>query len=169
MRIQKILVPTDFSTFADIALDYALELAQSFEARVTLLHVYQLPLPALDERGVVLSEETVRTIETSARDGLAATLAEALLRWKGAPDAIEQRLLAGAPHLSIVEEALRGGYDLIVMGTHGRTGIRHALIGSVAERVARTAPCPVLTVPGKLGALTGSDQQRKPSPERFAP
>jgi hypothetical protein len=72
----------------------------------------------------------------------------------------------GAPATRIVEEAQQGAYDLIVMGTHGRTGLSHMLIGSVAERVVRTSGCPVLTVPAKSAGLSA---HLGPPTERFTP
>ncbi len=152
MPIKKILVPTDFSTFADIALDHALELASALDAHITLLHAYELPVATGFEGGSYLTTETLNLIEASARKALAVARTEALRRWKGPADAIDIELAIGTPYLRIVEEARRGHYDLIVMGTHGRTGLRHLLIGSVAERVVRSADCPVVTVRGTLGA-----------------
>jgi len=157
MPIKKILVPTDFSPSADLALDQALELATLLGAHVTLLHVYQLPMPEPVMGASYLSNELVQAIEASAQGSLVAAKAEALRRWKGSAEAIETVLAIGTPYLGIIEEARRGAHDLIVMGTHGRTGLKHMLIGSVAERVVRTADCPVLTVRGKLGAQAAHD------------
>lgn len=152
MSFKKILVPTDFSMCADIAIGEALDLARTFDAHVTLLHVYQLPVP-ISEGALMVLTESIRAIEERARASLAAVKTEALRRWRGSQDTIDARLAIGTPSLRIVEEASKGDYDLIVMGTHGRTGLRHALVGSVTERVVRSASCPVLTIRGRLGAV----------------
>jgi nucleotide-binding universal stress UspA family protein len=145
----KILVPTDFSDGAKTALDRALDLRQRFGATVTLLHIYELPTVYTDV--YVFSADLIGTIERGARERMARTLEYAEKRAREldptqAHPAIDGKVMAGAGAYSIVDVAKSGGYDLIVMGTHGRTGIRHLLIGSVAERVVRTAPCPVLTI-----------------------
>lgn len=145
----KILVPTDFSDSARVALERALDLRQQFGASLTLLHVYQIPISY--PNGYVFTADVLGSIEEAARGQMGRELEWAERRAKAlSTDAelvrVETRLLIGAPSLAIVEEAERGGHDLIVMGTHGHTGLKHLFIGSVAERVVRTAPCPVLTI-----------------------
>jgi len=140
---QKILVPVDFSPHSAQAIRTAAELSARFDASVTLIHV-QEPLDyALPEGYVVLTAAQI--------DSLTAELAKLLAVAKSDAEAagargVATRQLNGIASLSIVEFAKSEPFDLIVMGTHGRTGLRHALMGSVAERVLRTAPCPVLTV-----------------------
>ncbi len=165
MPIRKILVPTDFSTYAELAVEEALEVAEAFSASITLFHAYELPLPMSDGAYAFATAEALREIEGSAQTSLAAAKADLLRRWPGQSDAIGTTLALGSPASRIVEEAQTGGYDLIVMGTHGRTGLRHLLIGSVAERVVRTSSVPVLTVPGKLGTVT---TRVEPPTESFA-
>jgi nucleotide-binding universal stress UspA family protein len=141
MRISNILVPTDFGESSQRALDHAVELAKKFDAKVTLLHSFEVPAYAYAGVGtttvdylVPMEESARKCLEDALRD-LKAKLPSAVAVFrKGAP--WQQTLLA-------CEEA---GADLIVMGTHGRQGLSHALIGSVAEKVVRLSPVPVLTV-----------------------
>lgn len=149
--IARILVPTDFSDTAAPAIEYALQLAQRVGASVLLLHVYEIPISYPEGHGY--SAEMMRALE----EGANATLTGALTRWKEraraiagdlTPVSINGKVLTGPTAFSITEEARLGNYDLIVMGTHGRTGLARWMIGSVAERVVRTAGCPVLTVRG---------------------
>lgn len=149
--IERILVPTDFSETAAPATEYALQLAQRLGASVLLLHVYEIPITYPEGHGY--SAEMMRALE----EGANATLTGAMTRWKerarelagnGPPIAINGKVLTGPTASAITEEARLGNYDLIVIGTHGRTGVARWVIGSVAERVVRTAGCPVLTVRG---------------------
>lgn len=141
--ITRILVPTDFSVQADAALTYAIGLASKFGATVTLVHVFDDPFGA----GGVYSGEYM-PIPAEMRDEMLADLrrrlAEAVAR--GGHSEVTTQLLVGPIAKTIVGAAREHGADLIVMGTHGRSAVAHLLLGSVAERVVRTAPCPVLTV-----------------------
>jgi nucleotide-binding universal stress UspA family protein len=144
MPIHHVLVPTDFSTSAEQALDYAIRLARTFNARLTLLHVIQpVPMGGVD-MGVALPEAYLQEVEEAAQ----GSLEEALARVTAAGLTAEQVVLYGVPFQEIVETAKARQVDLIVMGTQGRTGFMHVLLGSVAERVVRLAPCSVLVVRG---------------------
>jgi len=135
--ITRILVPTDFSPQSAGALDYARDLAQQFGASLHLLHIANRPLLAegLAAEALISEEfESDMVRETEAR-----------MR-KLAPEAASTDVVFGYANKSIVDWASRLGADLIVMGSHGRSGIAHLMLGSVAEAVVRTAPCPVLTV-----------------------
>jgi nucleotide-binding universal stress UspA family protein len=139
-----ILVPTDFSEPSDAALDYAKGLAARFGASLHLLHVVDDPY-----RSVMSAEVFVPEVE-GYRDDL---VADAITRLKDrlrSSDIEHLRATAdaviGTAAWSIVEYAAAHEIDLIVMGTHGRSGVSHLLMGSVAEKVVRTAPCPVLTL-----------------------
>jgi nucleotide-binding universal stress UspA family protein len=156
MPIKKILVPTDFSLGAELAMEQALELARVLGAQVTLFHTYELPVPAIESDGD-WTDELSRRAEAAAQLGLDGALAQARRRWGGPEGALVATLGIGPAALRIVDEVQRGSYDLIVMGTHGRTGLKHAFLGSIAERVVRTASCPVLTVRERLGALLPHD------------
>jgi nucleotide-binding universal stress UspA family protein len=141
----KILVPTDFSTGAKGALKAALRLARSLGAEITLLNVFPLPNYILPDGTVFLAEPpTVAQIAVRANEALGEI--KKSLSAEGLTVHVEA--IAGAPAEEIVRFAREGGFEMIVMGTHGRTGLAHLLIGSVAERVVRLSPCPVLTVRG---------------------
>jgi len=134
---RKILVPTDLSETSLAALRRALDMARRAEGSVTLLHVYHLP-------PYELNDDTADRIASAARtavEALAHQFAEAAVP-------LVPVILAGSAAETIVEYARRERMDLIAIGTHGRTGLAHILLGSVAERVVRFAPCPVLTVRG---------------------
>ena len=137
-----ILVPTDFSESAEKALDQAVELAGALGAKLYLVNAISVPALGIPELGVALTstmmESTVRANHAEL-DRLAA-------RWPAAH--IEVMLRTGYPRDVIVGLANQLGADLIVMGTHGRRGVRRALLGSIAEAVLRTAPCPVWVIHG---------------------
>jgi nucleotide-binding universal stress UspA family protein len=142
VSFRKILVPVDFSDHSARALDLAVEVAGAFQARVELLHCYQLSPAALSPYGMVLPESFDREV----REAAARRLAE--WRDKVAARGIQvgANLSSMLPSLAITDTADELGADLIVMGTRGLSGLKHVLLGSVAERVLRTARCPVLTV-----------------------
>jgi nucleotide-binding universal stress UspA family protein len=140
----RILVPMDFSAPSDAALDYARGVAVRFDASLHLLHVADDPYRALYPGEVFVPEveRLRRQIVSDAADRLKARLtASDVTDLEATVDAI-----IGTPAGSIVEYAGGHGIDLIVMGTHGRSGMSHVLMGSITERVIRTAPCPVLAV-----------------------
>jgi universal stress protein A len=142
IQIRTILVPTDFSSHAERALDYAIELAEVFSSRIHLLHAYHLPVQiGLPDQVMVPTE-----FWDQARDAAAARIQESLARLTAAGIPCDAELLPEAAAPAIVESARHCAADLIVMGTRGRTGMTHVLLGSVAERVVRLAPCPVLTL-----------------------
>jgi universal stress protein A len=147
-QIKTILVPTDFSEPTRDLLDYAVWLGRTFQARLILLHVLQtMPLAEavnwLDgvapPTGEVALWEQVKT----ASEQQMARLKE-LYASSGVEIAVQVK--EGVPFVEIIRTAEREKADLIVMGSHGRTGVRHLLIGSVAERVVRKASCPVLVL-----------------------
>src|SRR5687767_3888823 len=144
-RITRILVPTDFSTTADAALEYAFVLADRFGASLHLLHVVADPFIAdgMAAETYVLDAPALReAMLEDARERLAHRAAPR----ETTATRIETEVLFGHGARTIAEYAAERGADLIVMGTHGRTGVAHLLLGSIAERLVRTAPCPVLTV-----------------------
>jgi nucleotide-binding universal stress UspA family protein len=144
-NIARILVPMDFSPHAERAFRYATTLAQRFGATLGLLHVVEDPFVS----GAWSPEVYVPNI-VELLDGLIASAEQRLAAFKQSASALGLTagtvVITGRPAHDIVEYAKEGGFDLIVMGTHGRTGLSHAVMGSVAERVVRKAPCPVLTV-----------------------
>jgi universal stress protein A len=137
----QILVPTDFSSGSRLALDYALQLAQRLNASVHVLHVTEDPSVAgmWTEAYVDLAQ-----IRNDRRCG-ARHLMNKLLGEVG-PAKITDEITSGPVARTITDAAADRAVSLIVMGTHGRTGLAHALVGSVAEQVMRMAGCPVLTV-----------------------
>jgi len=139
---RNILVPVDFSDTAEHALDYAVMLANRLDAKVHLLNVIGVPALGVPELGVALTASVIDSVVRSNQDALdklaasrrnAAQIGEVMLRTGDARDVI----LKTADEVSA---------DMIVMGTHGRRGVRRALMGSVAESIVRTARCPVLTI-----------------------
>lgn len=162
MTITRILVPTDFSADANAAFDYALGLARKFDAPVHLLHVVEDPLAA----GMWSSE-----IYTAQIAGLQLNLvrdAEERLRRSVPDDAgtVSTEVRTGPAAKQIVEAARETNSDLIVMGTRGRTGVAHVIMGSVAERVVRLAPCPVLTL--RADSVVPATSSEVPNPARVA-
>ena len=140
MAAQRFLVPLDFSESADQALDYAITLAGKLGARLTLLHVMQLlPMGGVD-MGVTLPVAYVQDLEAEIRRSLASRLE----RVTTAGLEGDMVIVHGVPFHEILETSKALPADLIVMGTHGRTGLHHVLLGSVAEKVVQLAPCPVL-------------------------
>ena len=142
MRFQKILVPLDFSSHSSHALDAAIELAKQFEGSLHLVHSYPIYVGAVSPYGVALPESFDRDCREAAR--------REIEKWadkvKAAGVAVETTVTPSAPVEAIDRLAEEIHADLIVMGSRGLTGLKHVLLGSVAERTLRTAPCPVLTL-----------------------
>jgi universal stress protein A len=143
-RVKRLLVPTDFSPTSDIAFNYALDMAAREGASIRLLHVIEdasfaaaypdglfVELPGLREK---LIDQARKRLDDAVKACAAMQVAATT------------QVLVGPPASRITGEANDCGTDLIVMGTHGRTGFAHLMLGSVAERVLRSAQCPVLTV-----------------------
>ena len=143
MPFQHLLVPIDFSSGCLRALNDAIWLVQQLNSRLTLLHVVALP-DAMDTDLAAY----LRKAEPDLKQDLAAYQKRATD--EGIP-LVYAYLGHGLPATRIVEAARYRRIDLIVMGTHGRTGLQHLLVGSVAERVIRLAPCPVMVVPREKG------------------
>ncbi|MET0384435.1 MAG: universal stress protein [Polyangiales bacterium] len=139
--IENILVPTDFSEHSVYALGYAADLAKRYSAKITLVHVYPVVNFAAAEGFSLYTPEQLTALLTELSQQLKA--AEAHVRAEGV-DAVQSTLVQGDAFRELV--ALSPKFDLVVIGTHGRTGFKHALIGSVAEKLVRSASCPVLTV-----------------------
>jgi nucleotide-binding universal stress UspA family protein len=145
--IERILVPHDFGETADAALAMALDLAEKMRARVTILHAYEVPTYVFPE-SVVATADLVGQIRGAAEEALAG-IKERAQRPGVQVDTV---LRQGVAWSEIDRAAKELGSDLVVIGTHGRRGVARALIGSVAEKVVRTSPCPVLTVHGAAQA-----------------
>ncbi len=136
-----ILVPTDFSDAANQALELALELAPKFEAKITLLHSTWLPPYYYSAYAEGLAWPT-EELEGKAKQELDAACSRAKERYAN----VESVLASGEAWERILEAAKERAVDLIVMGTHGRRGISRLVLGSIAEKVVRLSPVPVLTV-----------------------
>ncbi|HEY7191951.1 MAG TPA: universal stress protein [Vicinamibacterales bacterium] len=144
-QITRILVPIDFSVHSERALEFAIAIAERFGGIVELLHVVEDPfvsgawssqaftpnIPELLDRQIAEARKRLHAITAVAAKGGGAFVTS---------------VVTGEPSSAIVDHAKAGVFDLIVMSTQGRTGLTHLLLGSVAERVLRTARCPVLTV-----------------------
>ena len=152
MKLTKILAPTDFSNFSGFALEWAADLAYVLKAQLLLLHVVseeegkiiseimgdgaiaQVPVGirenVMEDRKKKMKEQFEAAISSHIKQGLA----------------LKEIIRIGVPFLEIVRVAKEEEVDMVVMGTHGRTGLSHAFIGSVAEKVVHHARCPVLTI-----------------------
>ena len=141
--MKRILCPVDFSQSSDHALQYAVDLARMFGAQLTLMHVVEMPfLPSYAMAGVPDLSLPLEQIEEGARKGLERLVEQCRRKY----DKVDTELRTGTAFMEIIAFAREIKADLIVVGTHGRTGLSHLIIGSVAERVVRKAPCPVLSI-----------------------
>ena len=140
---RKILCPLDFSKHSNRALDTACELARDNQATLTIMHAYVIPSYPLPEGYVLASSETVAEILSKTQQAMNEARAKAVAN--GVPS-VDIVMSEGAPFSEIVRAAREHASDLIVIATHGRTGLKHALLGSVTEKVVRKAPCAVLTI-----------------------
>ena len=141
MPIKHILVPMDFSEFSSHALDYAITFASKLQARLTVLHVVELlPLGSMDV--TTFPEAYISDLKMAAH----RTMQSYLARITAAGLTGDAVVGHGIPFEEIVATAKAHHVELIIIGTYGRTGLAHLLLGSVAERVVRCAPCPILVV-----------------------
>ena len=142
MKIQKILVPVDFSAHSAKAVQTAIEFAKAFSAEVHLLHAYSLPV------GVVgpYDYQIPANILGEMRDSAARRIDEEVKKVSDQGVTATGMITEGVPAQAIVDAAEQISADLIVMGTRGLTGLKHVVLGSVAERTIRHASCAVLTV-----------------------
>jgi nucleotide-binding universal stress UspA family protein len=140
--IKTILVPTDFSENADKAVATAFELARQLGAKVHIVHAYGLP-PLPDAMGMSVGMDLVGPLE----DAAGKELKQLAGRYDQTAEFGRAELQMAEPRDLIVRKAKELPADLIVMGTHGRRGFQHLILGSVAESTVRHAPCPVLVVP----------------------
>lgn len=143
MKIQRILVATDFSETAERAVRYAAALAAPLKSELILVHVIEPIVLPLEVYGASGTASVVEAVDRSARESLAGAVAALKKIHRGRCRGV---VVDGAPAWAIVDAADKLRIDLIVMGTHGRGGLSHLLLGSVAEKVVRSASCSVLTV-----------------------
>jgi nucleotide-binding universal stress UspA family protein len=144
MMIRHILVPVDFDETSDRALEVATSLAQQFGASITLLHVVDVPPYAYANFGAALPPpEMLGALETHARQALD----QRVRKIRPSVSGCKAVLATGVPWRQIVATISESGVDLVVIGTQRRRWLEHALLGSVAEKIVRMSPVPVLAVP----------------------
>ncbi len=141
---KRICCPIDFSDASRAAMEVAADLARRFDADLVLLHAYPIPGYTFPDGSVVASPRMMQELADQAERHLETWRADAE-KLLGAARVTTEKAI-GEPAAEIISFAAGSGADLLVLGTHGRTGLEHALMGSIAERVVRRARCPVLTV-----------------------
>jgi nucleotide-binding universal stress UspA family protein len=141
---RRLLVPVDFSETSDRALDYAVELARKFDATITVLHAYQIPVYGFPDAAYITASEVAAQISNAAQGRLDAILEDN--KTSGVP--MNAVLRDGVAWEEVNAVAVDIHADLIIIGTHGRRGLARALLGSVAENVIRTSSVPVLVIHG---------------------
>ncbi len=147
---RRILVPVDYSEHSRASVRVAVDLAQKLGASVDIAHVWDRPTYVSDAVMVRRPGEEHRSLADLIRENAEKDMSDFLAGLElpeGVP--VTQCMWSGEPAQRLVEEAKTGGYDLIVVGTHGRAGVLHLLLGSTAERLIRLSPVPVLVVPPK--------------------
>ena len=147
-RIKRILAPTDMSELSQAGVRYGLDLGRSVGAEVTVYHVLSTDELMHQELGGPLSH-VVQKYEQALRKFLDEHFSDILPLVE-----VRTKVEIGAPDDNIVQVAAKEGMDMIVLSTHGRTGLSHILVGSVTERVVRHAPCPVLSIRPKAMGKT---------------
>jgi universal stress protein A len=140
---EKILVAIDFSENSDYAFEYALTLARQFRAELTLMHVINEPV---DLRGFYVPHISFEQLEKEIEEGAFKMMDKFCSARLGDFSGYKTAIVSGIPYEEIIRKAEETGASLIVMGTHGRTGLDHLIFGSTAERVVRSASCPVLSI-----------------------
>lgn len=137
-----ILVPTDLSAYSLSALQYAVEIAKLFQAEITVLHVCESKKPATKKRGGIQKKDSQNKEVKNIREELSRLLAN----YSVGEQNLQIFIKHGSPVREIIHTSRDLPADLIVMSTHGRTGLSHVMMGSVAEKVVRYSTCPVLTI-----------------------
>src|SRR5450432_2051585 len=148
MAIRRILVPIDYSQNSQAALSYGAELAVSFGASLDIVHVWDRPTYVTDAVMVQRPGEAHKPIGELIRENAQKDMDE-FLGGISLPSGVpsQSRLLSGEPAATLIAELKKAEHDLVVLSTHGRTGLSHLLMGSIAEKLVRLSPVPVLTVP----------------------
>jgi nucleotide-binding universal stress UspA family protein len=143
IKFSTILFANDFSEGSDHAFEYALTMATQFSAKLLIVHIINEPV---DLRGFYVPHISFENLEKEIADGAEKMMARFCSENLAGFDNFETFVISGVPYEEIVRKAEESGADLIIMGTHGRKGVDHILFGSTAERVVRSATCPVMTV-----------------------
>jgi len=143
IQIKKILVPTDFSEYAQLALQYGISLCREFEAKLILLHVIEDPFyPSTGANFGFDMADFFDRLEKESEQRMVEMTAEI----EAQQFSVERIITRGTPFMEIIRIAREETIDMIILSTHGRTGLAHVLMGGVTDKVVRKAPCPVLVV-----------------------
>lgn len=142
LEIKNILCPIDFSESSQPALKYAVAIARRFGAKVCILYVSDVDDFNYDDQTLVEDEEFNEAKAKEKKTKLINSIPEDIRN----QIEIETKILTGVPYEEIVDFSIESGVDLIVMGTHGRTGLKHVIMGSISEKVVGKSPCPVLLI-----------------------
>lgn len=142
-EFKNILVATDFSESSDMAFDYALSLAKKFDARLLIVHVINEPV---DLRGFYVPHISFEKLEEEIEEGAQKMMEKFCRTHLRDYENYDRFIVPGIPYDEIIKKAGEENADLIVIGTHGRTGLDHVLFGSTAEKVVRKSPVPVMTI-----------------------
>ena len=140
---EKILIAIDFSENSEFAFEYALTLAMQFQSELMIMHVINEPV---DLRGFYVPHISFEQLEKEIEEGAEKMMQKFCQSRMGAYSNYQTTIVTGIPYEEIIKKAEDTGSSLIVLGTHGRTGLDHLIFGSTAERVVRSASCPVLTI-----------------------
>lgn len=151
-RFHHILVPVDFEECSQEALDVGIDLAVTFDAKLTLIHAWDVP-SVVYATATYVTADLWTAIEQAANEQLQSVLARVRRQMPSA----EALIAKGSPAVEIIAGVDRAKADLVVMGTHGRRGVGHVILGSVAERVVRLSPVPVVTIRGKKREQAGRE------------
>ncbi len=141
IKLKKILCPIDFSICSEYALNYAIDLSLKDDAKIYLIYVAETHL---DEKRDILKQ--IDLVSNNQYEDIHAQLNDLIPENTKKHIQADILVVKGVPYIEIIKAAKDLSADLIVMGTHGRTGLKHILIGSVAQRVIQKAPCPVLSI-----------------------
>lgn len=142
INIKNILCPIDYSVYSEMALKYAIEFAEKYQAKLYLMHVLDIRVYDINDPDLY----NVNIVDTETIDKLKERLLRCVNEDTKGRISVEAIIIQGVPFAEIIKASRDYKIDLIVLGTHGRTGLSHAIMGSVAEKVVRKAPCPVLTI-----------------------
>ncbi len=156
--IKKILVPIDFSDYSKSALKYAINFSKNFNSEIILVYVIE---PAIYPPDFSMGQIAIPSVDTEM-DKRAAEELETLSKKELPPDMKHKTIIkSGKPFIEIIDTAVEEDVDLIVMATHGHTGVEHILFGSTAEKVVRKAPCPVLTIRDPIKGFSYKEELKK--------
>lgn len=141
--IKKILVPVDFSDYSKDALKYAVQFAKQFNARLYIVYVVE---PVIYPADFSMGQVAIPSLENDIKNRAEEEMESLVKSFVDPSIKTEKIIKTGKPFVEIIETAREVDADIIIMATHGHTGVEHLLFGSTAEKVVRKAPCPVLTL-----------------------